>query len=123
MKVRRSDRISGALTLFWLALPAAILGCAGLFGGAPDPRVAKFECHVAALAPVVGDVFDTGELVRDAYAGKANVDDVLRALGATQAELEQVLSALAACEKESVVVAPPPAYGNKVVETDAVILY
>lgn len=98
-KVRRAARhavgyVCGLSLLAWLAL-----GC-GVFGAA-NPRAEKFECAVRALEPLVGEVYDARELVRDLYAGKASLGAVIGNLEASAPEIMQLLRDLKACE-------PPP---------------
>lgn len=88
------------------------LGC-GLLGSA-EPRVERFECQVRAFKPLVGNVLDAEQLVRDLYAGKANMNAVLANLQATREELVKLQQDLNACE-------PPPPEPTDVVlsERDA----
>jgi len=73
-------------------------GCAGLLAGGQSARVARFNCQVDALQPVLGDVMDTADLVRSLYAGNADLGAALSAAGATEAEVRAVVTALRACE-------------------------
>ena len=88
-------RFVGALLAY--ALVAYVMcfgiGCKHL----PEPRVAQFECRVRALQPLVGDVLDAEQLVRDVYAGRASLGSVLGALDATQSEVMALTEALEAC--------------------------
>lgn len=81
--------------LAWLALS----GC-GVFAPS-NPRAEKFECAVRALEPLVGEVYDARELVRDLYAGKASLGAVIGNLEASAPEIMQLMRDLKACE-------PPP---------------
>ncbi len=87
--------IAAALTTY------AATGCAGLLSSAPSARVAKFNCQVDAVQPVVGDVLDAAELVRALYSGEANLGAALAAVGATEAEVRALVAALEACEGPS----------------------
>lgn len=79
--------------LAWIALS----GC-GLLGGSVSPKVERFNCQVRALEPLVGDVLDAEDLLRDVYAGRASLDAVAAYLKLTQAQLVQFNAAIAACE-------------------------
>lgn len=111
--------------LFPFAL-ALTCGCHSLTP-AQQAKVEKFDCQVRALAPLVEPALDAAELARDLYAGKGDLGRVLGSLNATQAEVDALVEALRACETAalpvrepppeytpSVLRAPPPAYGNKV---------
>ncbi len=80
------------------ALGYAQLGCTQAQTEAARARVDLFQCRAHALEPVVGDLFDAQELVRDLYSGKASLEAVLGALRVTQAEGEAVVEALQACD-------------------------
>lgn len=99
-------------TLYSLAVATGLaLGTAiGLSGcgllPAKSAALEVFECECAALEPALGAIFDVEELMRDAYAGKA---DLLRALvysGATVEQARDVLRRLDACDPRN---AAPPA--------------
>jgi hypothetical protein len=60
-------------------------------------RARVFDCRVEALRPVVGDVLDAEQLVRDVYLGKADLFAALRALKVTAAEAQALSVALEAC--------------------------
>jgi len=104
------------LGLFW-----ALSGCHSLTP-AQTAKLDKFECEVAALRPYVEPALDAAELLRDVYKGSADLGRVLGTLDTTQAEATALLKALHACApraelpegEQSSIVAPPPAYGNKV---------
>jgi hypothetical protein len=87
--------VCGLSLLAWLALT----GC-GVFGPS-NPRAARFECAVRAVEPLVGEVYDARELVRDLYAGKASLGAVIGNLEASAPEIMQLMRDLKACE-------PPP---------------
>jgi hypothetical protein len=94
-----------ALSLVLAALAAlgySQFGCTLAQTEAARARVDLFECRAHALQPVVGDVLDAQELVRDVYAGKASLGAAFAALKVTQAEAEAVAAALAACDGPSV---------------------
>lgn len=111
-----------AFLLFWSFLN----GCAPCTP-AQQAKLDKLECQVHALAPLVEPALDATELVRDLYTGKADMGRVLGSLGATEREVETLVKALRACEPEpelqpmppeyqpTKLIAPPPAYGNKVI--------
>lgn len=85
------------------------IGC-GLLGSA-EPRVERFECQVRAFKPLVDNVLDAEQLVRDLYAGKANLNAVLQNLHASREELVKLMADLNACE-------PPPPEPTNVVLTE-----
>ena len=103
---------------------ALLAGCSGCFRNATpeaQERLRVFECQVAALEPIVEPVFNAAELVRDAYGGVADIDEVLAALQTSQLEAASLKVALQRCRPlaapdavQSKVIAPPPAYGNKI---------
>jgi len=111
----------------------ALVACAGMFAlacgllpGSKTPELARFECQVAAIEPYVGDIFDAVELMRDVYAGKADLSEVAGYLRLTPEKIDAVNAKMRECNGEpqappepeetvqSKLVAPPPAYGNKV---------
>lgn len=71
-----------------------------------SPKLTRFECQARALQPALGDVFDTEALLRDLYAGKADLGQALQSAHATADEVNALLNALHACEAPA---APPPA--------------
>ncbi len=90
---------------------------------AQQARLDLFECRVKALEPLVGPTLDAAELVRDIYLGRADLGQVLATLKASQAEAKALAERFHACEPapeapaeevQTRLVAPPPAYGNKV---------
>lgn len=86
------------------------LGC-GVFGPS-NPRAERFECAVRALEPLVGEVYDARELVRDLYAGKASLGAVIGNLEASAPEVMQLMRDLKACEPP-----PPPDAAPEASET------
>jgi hypothetical protein len=72
------------------------MGCTNLTP-AQQARVDKFNCQVSALKPALGDVLDVEALVRDLYAGKADISTALGSVGATQAEVQKIVKDLAVC--------------------------
>ena len=91
----------------YIALALLLSGCS-LLKAAP-PRVERFNCQVRALEPLVGDVLDAEQLVKDLYAGRANMQAVLANLDVAAPEVLELMSALRACE-------PPPPDGEKAEE-------
>ncbi len=81
--------------LFLSALLA--LGCAQLTP-AQQAKLDVFECRVKALEPSCGAVFDVAELVRDVYAGRADLGSVFGALKVTEAEAKAAIERLRACD-------------------------
>ena len=99
----------------FIALVAALA-----FGGAacsnlPESKQAKLDllrCQAEAIAPAVEPVFDAGQVALDVSQGKAKLADVLRAVGASQADVKAVLARLKACEPKPATAADagaPPA--------------
>lgn len=95
-------------TRFLALAVAAVLGtvaCSSLLRP-KSPKLTRFECQAKALEPALGDVFDTEQLLRDLYAGKADLGQALQSAHATADEVNALLNALHACEAPA---APPPA--------------
>lgn len=82
-----------ALTLLCLA---PLFGCHSL---APlqQARQDRFQCQANALAKVVEPTLDAVELLKDLYAGRADLGVVLGSVAATQAEVQTLLAALRDC--------------------------
>lgn len=85
-----------------LAIAALALcpGC-GVFGSLSPAKQAQLdllECRAQALAPAVEPVFDAVELARDIYAGRASLPAVLKALGAGEEDVQNLVEAFKACE-------------------------
>lgn len=78
-------------------LCSALPACTNLTP-AQEARSELFECRAAALAPVLGDVLDAAQLIRDVYVGRASLSSALGSLDATPEELSQLVSALSACD-------------------------
>jgi hypothetical protein len=95
--VRSGSMFSRVGALFLVGLLSLLSAC-GLLRAAHDPRVALFECRVAALEPLVGDVLEADALARDIYAGRANLSAVLEHLQATRSEVEDLAARLASCD-------------------------
>ncbi len=68
-------------------------------------RLDKFECQAAALAPLVEPIYDATDLLRAARAGEADINQVLRALAVAEDEVRALVSRLEGCDGE----APAPA--------------
>jgi hypothetical protein len=90
-----------------LVLLSAIAGAAGFSQlGCHDltpkqqARLDKFECQVAAVAPLVEPVHDAYQLVRDLREGKASLRQVLSTIEAGEPEVAALLERLDACEGE-----------------------
>jgi hypothetical protein len=95
--IRRAAHAALGRVLPWLFLAwLSLSGCSLL--GASQPRVERFNCQVRALKPLVGDVLDTEQLVKDLYAGKASLNAVLANIDVTAAELMKLQADLQACE-------------------------
>lgn len=88
-----------------LVLAISLPGCA-YFGGAKTPETERFDCQVAALEPVVGRVLDAQDLVRDLYAGKADLGEVLTSLRTDKAKVDALVQALRACSAKDAPAAP-----------------
>lgn len=63
-------------------------------------RLDQFECQAAALAEVVEPTLNATELLRDLYAGKADLAQALGAVSATQGEVQRLLNSLRECGTE-----------------------
>lgn len=110
----------------WLAMLAGVL--AGTACNQPLPAKAVrsadiFACRVAIVAEYSGDVLDASEVVRQVIMQQANLESTLLRLGATAPEAHEALRRFVACDPDTGqpepmrlqrVVAPPPAYGNRV---------
>jgi hypothetical protein len=72
-------------------------------------RLDRFQCQAEALAPAVEPALDATELLKDLYAGKANLGAVLSALAISQAELNALLMRLQACDTDLELDEPQPA--------------
>lgn len=100
-KVLASPAVRKAALALLLAVLAAagfsLSGCAAL-PEARQARVDLFECRVDALRPAVEPVFDASELVRDIYAGRADLRRVFLLLESAQDEVEAALERLGACD-------------------------
>lgn len=79
-----------------LFLPLA-LGCSAQLTPKQQARLDKFQCQVAALAPLVEPVYDATELVQDLRAGKASLSQVLQNLDVLQSEGQALVTRLDAC--------------------------
>lgn len=98
------QKIEIALFLgFW----ALLCGCHSLTP-AQQAKADKFQCQIAAVAPLVEPALDAAELVRDLYKGSADMGKVLGSLGATQGEVEGLLKALRTCEANVLPEREPP---------------
>lgn len=94
---------------------------------------AVFACEVAVLAPHVPDALDAAELARDVVKGQVSLPLALARLGVAKATADDVIDSFNTCftgqppmqplpeelqpvpsEVETKLVAPPPAYGNRV---------
>lgn len=87
-----------------LALLAAAAGAAGLSQlGCHDltpkqqARLEKFECQVAAVAPIVEPIYDAADLVLKLRSGEASLGQVLATLEAGEPEVKALFARLEAC--------------------------
>jgi hypothetical protein len=112
------------MTKMIFAVLVGALGCSASLSPAQQARQDRFECEAAAFAPILPAGIDAVELVARLYSGSASLQSVLGNLEPAQAELEALSNALDACRAAPLqtvpasakrVVAPPPAYGNKVI--------
>jgi hypothetical protein len=97
-----------AFAVFLLVCCWALPGCK--FLGEASPRVERFECQVRAFKPLVDNVLDAEQLVKDLYAGKASMAAVLGNLQASAPELLKLQEDLQACD-------PPPPMPEGVVSS------
>lgn len=107
------------LALLLLSGLIGLVFACGLLTEAKSPRRALFDCRVAALEPVVGDVFDAEQLVRDIYAGHTNLAEAYGSLKTTRAEIEAMYAALRACEAAHPPEAAPVPEPGRYVEASA----
>ena len=103
LKIAKSPAVRKALLALLAAIAAAAgfsqLGCHDLTPK-QQARLDKFECQVAALAPLVEPVHDSYQLVRDLREGKASLRQVLATLEAGEPEVKALLARLDACDGE-----------------------
>lgn len=92
----------------YLLLLPVLFACASL-PASKQAQLDRFECQAKALAPSVEPVFDSVDLLRDLYAGRADLSSVLQALESTQADVAELRDRLQACE-------PAPVAPGAVVE-------
>ena len=101
-KLFASKAVRRAFASLLLACAAALgysqLGCTRTQSEAARARVDLFACRVHAVEPVVGDVLDASELVRDVYTGKASLGAAFAALQITESEAQAVVAALQDCD-------------------------
>lgn len=91
-----------------LALGAAILaalgfsqfGCSAQLTPKQQARLEKFECQVAAVAPIVEPLYDAADLVLKLRSGEASLAQVLRTLEAGEPEVRALFERLDACQDE-----------------------
>lgn len=88
-----------ALLLAVLAALGLVLnsGCHALTP-AQEARLDKLDCQARALEPLVSPALDAAELVRDLYAGKADLAAVLANVGASREDVKALFARLKACE-------------------------
>lgn len=89
---------------FVAALMGLQLGCLGTPLTANQQKLACFE---QAIAPVVGDVYDTTELVRDFVNGKASLQATLHNLQVDEATTKALADRVNACVKPSIALPAP----------------
>jgi hypothetical protein len=108
LKVVRNTAVRKACVGLVLAIAAALglgqLGCKDLTPK-QQARVDKFECQAAALAPLVGPVMDSTELLHDLYAGRASLPNILKHIDASEDEVDALLKRLGECDNSA---APEP---------------
>jgi hypothetical protein len=105
-KVVSNPTVQKSACALLLAILAALglslnSGCHSLTP-AQEARLDKLDCQARALEPLVSPALDAAELVRDLYAGKADLADVLANVGASREDVKALLDRLRACE------GPPP---------------
>lgn len=88
--------VKSAYTKTAIAIALALLGM-GCVATQPTVSHAKVDCFAAALQPVVGDIYDTQQLVRDMVAGKASLAALLQNLQVDEATAKTLLERLNAC--------------------------
>jgi hypothetical protein len=60
-------------------------------------RLDRFECQVAAVAPIVEPLYDAAELVLKLRSGEASLSQVLQSLEAGEPEVRALIARLDAC--------------------------
>lgn len=95
----------------------AVLSVVGCHDLTPKQQEALdlFECRARVLLPYAGAVFDVEELVRQVAKGQVDIAKALGSLGLTVEDIAKVWSEYTACEPTPALVAPAPAYGDKVI--------
>lgn len=81
-----------------IAVLLALLGLQGCASSIPTANQAKLDCFAAAIGPVVGDVFEPHELVKEMVAGKASLPALLKNLHVSDEQATALLQRLSACE-------------------------
>jgi hypothetical protein len=108
-----------------LPILALALACTAQQRAETARASAVFACEVAVLAPHVPEALDAAELARDVVRGQVSLPLALARLGVAKAVADDVVNAFNTCftgqpplqpasELETKLVAPPPAYGRKV---------
>jgi hypothetical protein len=115
-----------------LILPILALACTAQQRAETARAAEVFACEVAVLAPHVPEALDAVELARDVVKGQVNLAVALARLGVVKEQADEVIDAFNTCftgqpplqplpeelqapnETQTKLVAPPPAYGNKV---------
>lgn len=96
-----------------MGVVVALFSCSNQLNPKAQRAADKVQCVVDVVAPLVGDVFDAGELVREWIKGRANLGQTLQLLGATPQEIQAAAAAVAACHDQSQ--APKPDAGTRVI--------
>lgn len=116
-----------AATCATLAAVLIVAACASFGKLTPAARaVADINaCRVAVVARYTGDVLDASEVVREVVMQRTDLTSTLLRLGVPVATVEPAVREFLNCDPEMAappvapailqrIVAPPPAYGNKV---------
>ncbi len=82
------------------ALALGALSCKSL-PEAQQARVDRFDCEVAAIAPLVDGVLDAEAFVRNVYEGAATYAQLAPLLKLTMAEVQAASERLQACRVEA----------------------
>lgn len=113
LKIAKSPAVRKAAIGLAVAIAAALgLGNLGCHDLTPkqQAQLDKFECQVEALKLIVEPALDAADLLKDLYAGKAQLGAVLGALGAQEPEVRELVARLRACDPPAPLEAEPASW-------------
>lgn len=99
-------------------LASALAGCSLISPKAPadQAKADRFDCEVEAVVPIAGSVLDAAQLMRDVYAGKADLRSVLALTGSSAEDAAKLISELRKCKSKLVTPGEPEAESGAAVE-------